>query len=281
MIRRAFADLPTRQVHYRHAGEGAPLLMLHASPGSSKQLEAKIEAMARHRRVVAPDTPGNGDSTPLTIEVPKIVDYAASVVEFLDAVGLETCDVYGSHTGAHIAMELAILAPGRVGKVVLDGIGLYDEATRQHYLAHYARKMSPSLDGTHVLQAFMFCRDQYVFWPWFETAAANRRDGGLPSAEALHEWFVEVCKALTTYHLAYNAAFANRAQDSLPLLKHETLFLVGSNDPLFEDTQRAVALAERGELRLLGHSAGADFAEALAAVVESFLAEGPSPRAAA
>jgi pimeloyl-ACP methyl ester carboxylesterase len=276
MIRRAFADLPTRQVHYRHAGEGTPLLMLHPSPGSSKQLEAKIQAMARHRRILAPDTPGNGDSTPLAVAVPEIADYVAAVVEFLDAVGLDQCDVYGSHTGAHIAMELCIRAPARVRKVVLDGIGLYDEETRQHYLANYARPMSPNLNGTHLLQAFMFCRDQYLFWPWFETAAANRREGGLPSPEALHEWVVEVCKALTTYHLSYNAAFANRAQDHLPLMKHEALFLVGSNDPLFDDTQRAVTMAERGRLQLLGHSATAGFADTVAAAVEAFLGAWPA-----
>jgi pimeloyl-ACP methyl ester carboxylesterase len=278
MILRAFADLPTRQVHYRHAGDdkGAkqrPLLMLHASPGSSKQLETKIAAMAVHRRVVAPDTPGNGDSTPLTVAIPKIGDYAAALVEFLDVVGLERCDVYGSHTGADIAVELCLRAPTRVGKVVIDGVGLYAEETREHYLANYARPMKPSLDGTHLLQAFMFCRDQYLFWPWFETAAANRREGGLPSADALHEWVVEVCKALTTYHLAYNAAFANRAEDRLPRLEHEALFLVASNDPLFEYTQGAVAMARRGRLCLLGHSATPGFAATLAAAMETFLSE--------
>ena len=114
MIRRDFADLPTRQVHFRHAGEGPPLLMLHASPGSSKQLEGKIEALSRHHRVIAPDTPGNGDSTPLDIAAPAISDYAAALVQFLDAMGLEQCDVYGSHTGANIGLELAVRSPERV-----------------------------------------------------------------------------------------------------------------------------------------------------------------------
>ncbi len=273
MIRRAFADLPTRQVHYRQAGEGSPLLMLHASPGSAKQLEDKIEAMARHRRVIAPDTPGNGDSTTLGLAAPKISDYAAAIVEFLDVQRLQHCDVYGSHTGANIAMELAILAPDRIGKVVLDGIGLYTEETRRRYLANYAVPMRPNLAGTHLTQAFMFCRDQYLFWPWFETAATNRRDGGLPSPEALHDWVLEVCKALTTYHLAYNAAFANRAEDRLPLLNQEVLFLAGSNDPLLDYTQRAADMAKRGRLRLLGHSASPGFADRVAEAVEAFLSE--------
>ena len=84
MIRRAFADLPTRQVHYRRAGEGPPLLMIHASPGSSKQLEGKITALAATRSVIAPDTPGNGDSTPLLVAAPEMADYAAAALEFLN-----------------------------------------------------------------------------------------------------------------------------------------------------------------------------------------------------
>lgn len=281
MIRRAFADLTTRQVHYRQAGDGPPLLMLHASPGSSKQLEGKIEAMSAHRRVIAPDAPGNGDSTPLAIAAPAIPDYAAAAVEFLDAMGLERCDVYGTHTGANIGMELSILAPDRVGRLVLDGVGLYTEEARQHYLANYARPITPNLDGRHLLQAFMFCRDQYLFWPWFETAAKNRRDGGLPSAQVLHEWVVEVCKSLTTYHLAYNAAFANRSEHRLPLLRQPVLLLAGSNDPLLEYMRRAAQMPKHGRLQLLGHSAEPGFAATLADVVEAFLSEPPSPRAAA
>ena len=122
MIRRAFADLPDRQVHFRHGGgDGVPLVMLHASPGSSKQLEPLLAAMSMTRHVIAPDMPGNGDSTPLALPSPRIADYAAATLEFLDALALDEVDLYGSHTGGCVATELAILAPGRVRKVILDG----------------------------------------------------------------------------------------------------------------------------------------------------------------
>jgi pimeloyl-ACP methyl ester carboxylesterase len=273
MIRRAFADLSTRQVHYRQAGEGPPLLMLHASPGSSKQLESKIAALSATRGVIAPDTPGNGDSPPLSMASPEIADYAAALIPFLDAMGIDRCDVYGSHTGASIAAELAILAPERVGKVVFDGIGFFSDAEREHYLAHYAMPIGPDLIGSQFLKAFMFCRDQYIFWPWFETKAANRREGGLPSAEVLHDWVLEVCKALTTYHLSYRAAFRHRSQDRLPLLTQAVLFLVASNDPLLAHTRDAVALTARGRLAVLGHSAAPDHAAAVASAIDAFLGE--------
>ncbi len=272
-IRRAFADLGERQVHYRHAGEGPPLLMLHASPGSSKQLEAKIAALSASRRVIAPDTPGNGDSPPLPIPSPEIADYAAALLPFMDAMGIDRCDVYGSHTGASIAVELAILAPDRVEKLVIDGIGVFSEAERQNYLAHYARPFAPDMIGSQFPRAFMFCRDQYLFWPWFETKAENRREGGLPSAESLHDWVLEVCKSLTTYHLSYQAAFRHRPEGRLLCVSQPALLLAASNDPLLAHTRRAWALTPRGSLKLLGHSAAPDFTASAAAAIEAFLAE--------
>ncbi len=272
-IRRGFADLGARQVHYRHAGEGPPLLMLHASPGSSKQLESKIAALAAGRRVIAPDTPGNGDSPPLPIPAPEIADYAAALLPFLDALGIDRCDVYGSHTGASIAVELAILAPDRVCGLVLDGIGLFSEAERQNYLANYARPFAPDMIGSQFLRAFMFCRDQYLFWPWFETKAANRREGGLPGAESLHDWVLEVCKSLTTYHLSYQAAFRHRPEDRLPRVSQPVLLLAANNDPLLDHTREGAALTLRGRLEVLEHSASPDFTAALAAAMEAFLGD--------
>ena len=273
MIRRAFADLPTRQVHYRRAGEGPPLLMIHASPGSSKQLEGKIMALAATRSVIAPDTPGNGDSTPLSLGEPQIPDYAAALVDFLDAMDLERCDVYGTHTGASIGLDLAILAPDRVRRLILDGVGLYPEAERRKLVAEYAKPIEVDLVGSQYLHAFMFCRDQYIFWPWYETARENRRDGGLPSPAVLHDWVLEVCKALGTYHLGYRAAFANPVHERLPLLKTPALFLASENDPLADYTREAAAMVAHARFQQLRHSAEPGFTDAFTAAVEGYLSE--------
>jgi pimeloyl-ACP methyl ester carboxylesterase len=273
MIRRSFADLADRQVHYRRAGEGRPLLMIHASPGSSKQLEGKIARLAKTRSLIAPDTPGNGDSTPLPIEAPQIGDYAAALLPFLDAIGIERCDVYGTHTGANIGLELAIRYPARVRRLILDGVGLYPPAERRRMLEHYAHPFEPDLTGSQFLKAFMFCRDQYVFWPWFDTSREGRRDGGLPAPEVLHDWVLEVAKATRTYHLGYRAAFAYPAAERLPKLERPLLLMASQSDPLFDHTRQAAALLPGTKFAPLGHGAEPTFAEAFAATVESFLDE--------
>ena len=46
-IKRGFVDVPHGQMHYRYAGDsGEPLLILHASPGSSRQQVRLIEDFA-------------------------------------------------------------------------------------------------------------------------------------------------------------------------------------------------------------------------------------------
>ena len=277
MIRRGFANLPDRQVHYRRAGEGPPLLMIHASPGSSKQLEGKIAALATARSVIAPDTPGNGDSTPLSLAAPAIADYAEALVPFLDAMGVERCDVYGTHTGANIGLELALRAPERVGRLVLDGVGLFPETERRKYLERYAHPIEVDLAGTQYQRAFMFCRDQYLFWPWFETGRENRRDGGLPTPEALHDWALEVLKALGTYHLSYRAAFAYPARERLPDLTRPVLLIASASDPIADYTREAAALLPGAPFRELPHGADPGFGEAFVAAVEGFLSEATAP----
>ena len=89
-IRRAFCDFPDGQMHYRRAGAGAPLLVFHASPASSRQTEPLMAALAADYAVLSPDTPGNGDSTPLVLlddRAPTIADYASRALALLDALG--------------------------------------------------------------------------------------------------------------------------------------------------------------------------------------------------
>lgn len=246
-IRRGFADLSHGQMHYRAAGSrGEPLVILHASPGSSRQQVRLIEDFASEAMVFAPDTPGNGDSEALGSEEPEITALAAAMLEFLDDAGLERVRLYGSHTGAAIATELAILAPERVSHLVLDGVSLMEGEELAEILATYAFPFEPDLDGAYLARLFQFCRDQYLFFPWYRRSREGRRDGGLGSAEDLHAWVTEVMKASTTYHLNYRAAFKWPADKRLPLLSCPTLVTAAVNDPLHASSVQLAPLLAQG-----------------------------------
>lgn len=270
-IRRGFVDLAHGQMHYRHAGDwGEPLLLLHASPGSSRQLVRLIEDFASDHRVFAPDTPGNGDSEALAETEPTVAGLAAAMLAFLDAMGLSKVRVYGSHTGAAIAAELAILAPHRVSALVLDGVSLFEGDELQDVLDHYARPFEPDLDGAYLIRLFQFCRDQYLFFPWYRRTRESRRDSGIGNAADLHAWVVEVMKANSTYHLNYLAAFRWAADRRLPLIGCRTLLTAAADDPLIATTKKLQTHLPNGRFVELPRVDAADFRTARKAAFDSF-----------
>ena len=110
-IQRAFATVGERQVHYRHAGEGPPVVLLHQSPASSAALAPLIRRLAARFSVIAPDTPGYGHSDPLVPAdaEPGIDDYVDAMAALFDVLGLQRPALFGSHTGAIIATRFASL----------------------------------------------------------------------------------------------------------------------------------------------------------------------------
>ncbi|KQN00651.1 hypothetical protein ASE85_08340 [Sphingobium sp. Leaf26] len=235
---RRFSDLPFGQIHYREAGipGGRPLVLLHGSPGSAAQLVPLIATLAEHRHVIAPDTPGFGDSAPHPLNAPSIADFADTLVQWLDEMGLADVDLYGFHTGACIAAETAIARPDLVHRIVLDGVGLYANGERDRLLAHYAHPFESDQHGAYLIRAFHFLRDQSLFWPWFDRTRSARRDGGLMPADRLHGWLIELLKAAGTYHLGYRAAFRWDAMARLPLLRHAMMIVAAADDPLADDS---------------------------------------------
>lgn len=111
-----FAETSRGQLFARMSGEptGKPLVLLHPSPRSARSLEPLLRALGKNRFVIGFDTLGNGESDKPAKPMAS-ADYAKTVIEALDSLGIDEFDLYGSHTGATIAIEAAIAAPDRVG----------------------------------------------------------------------------------------------------------------------------------------------------------------------
>lgn len=252
-VRRGFADLDRGQIHYRTSGkpEGTPLIMMHASPGSSKMLEPVIGSLGDSRHVIAPDTMGNGDSMPPEGVQPEIADYAAAVIGMMDSLGIQQADFYGTHTGARMATCLALNWPDRVRKVILDGFGLYTPDELDEILKTYAPEMKPDQLGLQVMWGWHFARDQYIYFPWFKKDKEHRVPLDLPSAEFLHDKFVEVMKGLTTYHKSYRAAFRYPMAVNVPKITQPTLITFATTDMVFPVLEEARGILPHAEYQAL------------------------------
>lgn len=273
-VRRGFVDLDHGQIHARFAGEeggAAPLVMFHTNPTSTRDLMPLMRRLGTDRRIVALDTPGLGDSDPLPMEAPEIGDYAAAALTAIERLGLERFDLYGSHTGANMAVEVALGAPGRARRLVLDGIALYSPEMRADLLAHYAPAMRPALDATHLMWAWHFMRDQHLFWPWFRREAARRRDIGLPDADTLHDQVLDVLKGIRTYHLAYRASFTYAKEARLPLLRLPTLVATAETDIFHPEIDRIAAMIPGSTRISLPSTSDTAYADTAESVFREFL----------
>jgi len=278
VIDRGFVRIAEGQVHYRAAScreptAAPPLVMLHASPASSLTLAPLMARFARTRHVIAPDTLGNGDSAAPSRDKPDISYFADAHLRALDALGVATFDLYGSHTGGCIAAEIAIRAPERVHRLVLDGMSLYSSEEQMDMLRNYAPAVPLDQGGSQVQWFWHFVRDTYMFWPWYKRDPAHARSVGLPPAGVLHDKFVEVLKAARTYHLSYNAAIAWSKSDRLPLVTSPTLLACAVDDMLLRYMDSVAALMPAAERTLTQGARTPDDAEATVASINRFLAK--------
>lgn len=266
-MERAFAYPSGRRVHYRRAGSGPPLVMLHGAAGSSWTLQALGRDLAATRTVIALDLPGFGESEPLP-GVPDVSGYALTVLETLESLGIEVFDLYGTRLGATVAVSLAAAYPDRVRRLVLDGMGLYTEAERADLVANYAPDLAPRWDGTHLITAWSWLRDQHLFWPWYRRVPDARLRRPLPSPDALHDRFVDFLRGMTGYRQGFDVAFRDSLAQDLAALQTPTLAIASADDPLqlFLDrigqASRCVQVAPVAPDR-----------DGLAAGIEAFLAE--------
>jgi pimeloyl-ACP methyl ester carboxylesterase len=257
------------RLHLRIAGreDSRPLVVLHAGPGSTRGLEPLIGELSRTRSVVAFDTLGHGGSDPPPVEQTDIGLYADAVIEGLEHFGVGHADVFGTHTGSLVAIEMALRDPKRVGRLVLDGVPLFTPQERDDLLANYIPVLRPLDDGTHLVKLWHMLRDMTLFWPWYRHSTEGIRRFPPADAEGLHRRMVDTVPALTTYHLAYSAAFRYPTRERLRGLQHQALICAGPTDPLMSVAAEAARLAPSGEL---SYTPGSATLEAIAETANTY-----------
>jgi pimeloyl-ACP methyl ester carboxylesterase len=99
---------------------GAPLVLLHGYTDSCTSFAPLVPLLPAGLRVLAPDQRGHGASSK-DLASYTMADFAADVVAFLDALGIERATLVGHSLGGHIAQRVAIEHPERVDRLVLIG----------------------------------------------------------------------------------------------------------------------------------------------------------------
>ncbi|WEN14153.1 alpha/beta fold hydrolase [Rhodanobacter sp. AS-Z3] len=237
-IHRQFARLGQRHVHYRHAGSGPALLLLHQSPQNSRMWLAMIERFADRYTVIAPDTPGFGYSDALPSAQPSIADLAKATVELTDALGLQRFAVFGMHTGGLIAAQVAWLYPERVAALVVDGYAAFEPAESVVYGESYLPPFIPSWDGAHLRWLWSRMREQKYFFPWYDGRAECAMAIDPQTTASTHETVMDVLEVGDAYRAGYGAAFRYTEHAYLSQLKPPAWLLYRNGDPLMAHRSR-------------------------------------------
>ena len=119
-----------------------PIILLHGSPGSADDVARLAGRLATSRRVIAPDLPGFGHSSPALPDY-SFRSHASYVCSRFDEVGISRAHVLGFSMGGGVALSLFTLCPGRVESLVLlSSIGVQEmELLGEYHLNHVLSRM--------------------------------------------------------------------------------------------------------------------------------------------
>ncbi|MDX2224753.1 MAG: alpha/beta fold hydrolase [Rhodospirillaceae bacterium] len=219
VAKRGYAENRFGQIHYYSfepaggPGKTTPMAFFHQNPKSAVEFEPLTSEMGKDRLVLAFDTPGYGMSD-RPAEAPSMSDLAGSMADALKALGYgkrgRQVDVFGFHTGAYIAAELAVAHPELVRRVVMSGVGYYSVERRKQIYDGLPR------DGVIPEDA------SFVVRRWY--SVVNSRTPGIPIERAARI-FLDDVRSLNKSWFAYNAVWSYVPEDRLPRISQPVLLL--------------------------------------------------------
>jgi pimeloyl-ACP methyl ester carboxylesterase len=251
------------------AGDGAPLLLLHAFPLSARMWAPQLAALPAGWRAIAPDLRGLGRSPRGASPALHVRDHAADVLALIDALGLPPVVLAGVSMGGYVAFEIWRQRPSAIRALVLADTRAEadtDEA-RARRVALQARAAS---EGTAAVVDAML--------PGLIGATTQTDEPHL--AMEVRQWALEapadgVVDALDALRTRPDS------RPDLPSISCPALVIVGEEDTLTPpDVARVMADGIRGAayvpIRRAGHLANVEQPQAFNAALHAWLATLPA-----
>jgi pimeloyl-ACP methyl ester carboxylesterase len=114
-------------IRYREDGTGEALLFVHGVLVNGSLWRKVVPRLSKDFRCIVPDWPFGSHETPLQpdadLSPPAL---AQMIVDFMDALGLDTATLVGNDTGGALCQLVATSHPERVSRLVLTPSDVYD-----------------------------------------------------------------------------------------------------------------------------------------------------------
>ncbi len=114
-----FTTVEGLNVHYKRAGAGPAVLLLHGSGSSLHSFDRVAALLSSSFDVIRPDLSGFGLTGPRPDRDYRVQTYARTTAALLDSLGVQVASVVGNSLGGNIAWNFALDCPGRVHRLVL------------------------------------------------------------------------------------------------------------------------------------------------------------------
>jgi 3-oxoadipate enol-lactonase len=251
-------------------GEGHPVVLVHGLGGAASNWVEIAPALARGRRVLVPDLPGHGGSSPLP-GATTLSPFADVVAALAEREELGRAAVVGHSMGGVVALRLALRHPDAFGALVLAAAAGISSATRARQaaltavlLAQPARLVAPFRK--------LIAESEWLRYPVFGYFQAS---DPLALSPASVEGFLAAPALHTDVLTAGRALVADDPRTDLDRIRCGCLVLAGARDrmvPVEDAFEYARRL--RAPLRIVpdcGHLLIGERPDACLAAIESFL----------
>jgi pimeloyl-ACP methyl ester carboxylesterase len=106
------------EIAYERAGDGPPLVFVHAAAEDGRAWQPQLAALANEFTVVAWDEPGAGRSSDVPADF-SLADYANCLAALIEGLALGPAHVAGISWGGTVVQELYRRYPGLVATLIL------------------------------------------------------------------------------------------------------------------------------------------------------------------
>ncbi len=243
------------EIHYREAGTGPVLVLLHGNMTSSFHLEDFIRSVSHQVRVIAPDLRGFGLSSykrPLT----SLKNLSDDIADLLEQLKIDQYAIAGWSTGGGVALQHSIEHSEKVSKLILiSSVGISGYPIQSNGGLGGVIKSKQVLLADPVLTPIFSAfenKDKGVVRGLWDMVVYNH---GQPAPEAYEELIDDVLTqvnladiyfALSTFNLSDESNGVVDGNGLINQLKTPTLILHGEDDLVIP-----VATAYQSEQRLI------------------------------
>ena len=259
-----FSDVES-SIHYLERGRGEPLLLIHGLGSNGAAWAFQVAALEHRFRLIIPDLPGSGHSSPPRSEY-TIAGFAHAMWRLMDHLKIPQTNIVGFSLGGAVALEMASLRPTCVPKLALiNSLATYQPRDLRKWLETYVAATLVRMLGMPRAACLMAAR---LFpEPWQRAMREHAADvmGSVPANS----------------YLGTGLALARWAiLDRLDRLKSRVLLIAAENDftPLAEKRELAKKLgAELVVVRGSRHGTPFDSVETTNASLLALLTDQPLP----